>query len=82
MFQISASDATSWAEFNKWCISHLTGGEDIKLMVQQMEHCKEVRVTMTPLGALLLEFRSLKEFVYLFLTVVDGKLSPLCAPLA
>ena len=37
---------------------------------------------MMPLGAPLSEFRSLKEFVHLFLTVVDGKLSSLCAPLA
>ena len=62
-FQISASDATSRAEFNEWCISHLPGGEDIKSMVQRMERRKEVRVTMKPLGTPLSEFRSLKELM-------------------
>jgi hypothetical protein len=72
-FQASGESDTSRADFDEWRMSHLPEGEDIASMVARMDCLVEVRMAITPVGESLLHFRSLKELVHVFITIVDGE---------
>jgi hypothetical protein len=72
-YQISDDEATSKAEFDEWRDRNPESTVDIEGMAERMECRKEVRVAMAPVGASIADFRSLKELVHVFITIVDGK---------
>jgi hypothetical protein len=74
-YQISDDESTSKAEFNEWKDRNpgSTVDVDVESMEERMECRKEVRVAITPVGTSIADFRSLREFVHVFITIVDGK---------
>jgi hypothetical protein len=72
-YQISDDQSTSKADFNEWRNRNPRSNVDIVVMAERVDCRKEVRVAITPVGASIADFRSLKELVHVFITIVDGK---------
>jgi hypothetical protein len=72
-YHLSGDGETSNADFDDWCSRNPGSAFDTDATAKRVDHLQEVRVAMTPVGTSITDFRSLKELVHVFLTIVDSR---------
>ena len=67
------SQASTKTHFDEWTGQNPGTHLNVNEMAGRVERRKQVRVAITPVGTSIVDFRSLKELVHVFITIVDGE---------